>query len=106
MDNCILGRLDYAGLITFTRIHVCVREVLRTQVRNLSTSSLRARCSRAGVINLREPLEEVMTLLSYRGDNMALVVSVTSRQSFEALKMHKRRMPSFGPIGPETHCKE
>jgi hypothetical protein len=44
------------------------REVLRTQARNLSASSLRARRLRTVVIDLREPLEEIMTLLSYRVD--------------------------------------
>jgi hypothetical protein len=76
--NCILGRLDYAGLITFTRIHVCVREVLRTQVRNLSTSLLLGEVLKGGRDQLEGPLEEVMTPLSYRVDKMALVGSVTS----------------------------
>jgi hypothetical protein len=74
------------------------REVLRTQMRNLSGILTTGEVLKGGRDQLEGPLEEVMTLLSYRVDKMALVVSVTSRQSFEALKMHKRRMPSFRSV--------
>ena len=66
MANCIGDCLDEAGLITFTLVYVCVRK--KGGAANAGAEPFdiltAGEALKAVVIDLREPLEEVMTLLS------------------------------------------
>jgi hypothetical protein len=62
--------LDYAELIIFILVHVCVRK--KGGAANAGAEPLgvltAGEALKDGVIDLGEPLEEIMTLLSYRVD--------------------------------------